>query len=226
MTVSITRSGGRGAPPDRERLEIEDDGAFTMWRSVRSPVVGRFAGRLPEATLSKVGQLAAAAAAAVVPAVKRIPGAAAETIEVDGATLRAGSTGGPDGPWGELQAALRPLLRELTSSPSAAVALEVGENRASARLAHRGDAPLVVDLSSLTVRSVVWRPGWEQGGEWSSDAADQRVETGPGWAHDLPFGHGLDVGPTDALHVFASLGLLDRETKVAALASVDPSPSG
>ena len=72
----------------------------------------------------------------------------------------------------------------------------------------------------------MWKPGWEQGGEWTSDAADQRVEASAGWSHDLPFGHSLDVGPGDALHVFARFGLLDGEANVAALASVDPSPSG
>ena len=225
MTVSITRSGGRTAPPDKERLEVGDDGSFTMWRSVRSPVVGRFAGMLPESDAARLRALAEAAAAAEVPPGKQLPGAPTETVVVDGASLRTGSSNEPGGPWGELIGALRPLLRSLVSQPRAAIALEVAEGGASARLAHRGDTPVGVDLTGLSVRTVVWRPGWENGGEWAADAPGPVVEAGPGWAHDLPFGHGLTIGNGDALHAFARFGLVDGGARIAALASLDPSPA-
>jgi hypothetical protein len=49
MMIHYARSGGFRPPRDREILTIEEDGAFTMWRSVGSAVhppspVGRFAG--------------------------------------------------------------------------------------------------------------------------------------------------------------------------------------
>jgi len=225
VTVSIVRSGGRTAPPDRERLEITGDGEFTMWRSVRSPVVGRFAGRLPEGEASRVQSLVAAAAATEIPGGKQMPGAATETVTVDGAVLRTGSTGGPDGPWGDLLKALRALLGELTGHPAAAVAIEVGDGGSSASLRHRGDSPVTVDLSDLTVRAVVWGPGWEQRGEWSSAASGERASAAPGWSFGLPFDHGLEIGSGDALHVFARFGLVDGEANVAALAGLDPPPS-
>jgi hypothetical protein len=225
LTVSIVRSGGRTAPPDRERLEIADDGTFTMWRSVRSPAVGRFAGRLDGPNAERMRGLAAAAAALDPPAGKQLPGAATETITVDGVSLRTGSSGGPDGPWGDLVGALRALLRELVTQPAAAIALEVANDGSSAKLVHRGEDEIDVDLSALTVRAVVWGPGWEQRGEWSSDeGGPARTTAGPGWSYDLPFGHGLTVNPGDALHAFARFGLFDGDAGVAAMASLDPAP--
>jgi hypothetical protein len=226
LTVSITRSGGRTPPPDRERLEIADDGTFTMWRSVRSPVVGRFGGGLDEGLSEQVRELAAAASAVEPPAEAQVPGAATETVTIDGVSFRTGSSNDPPGPWGGLVEALRSWLRELTNSPVAAVALEVAGDGSSAKLVHRGDDTIAVDLSSLSVRAVVWGPGWEQRGDWSAgpSTGDARVEAGPGWSYDLPFEHGLVIAPGDALHVFARFGLFDGDTAVAALASIDPSP--
>jgi hypothetical protein len=225
LTVSITRSGGRTPPPDRERLEVADDGTFTLWRSVRSPVVGRFGGRLDDGLSAQVSSLAAAAAAVEPPAGPQVPGAATETITVDGVSLRTGSSNDPPGPWGALVVVLRTWLRELTSSPVAAVGLDVAGDGSSAKLVHRGSEPIGLDLSGLSVRAVVWGPGWEQGGNWSTSVAgDAKVDAGPGWSYDLPFDHGLTVGAGDALHVFATFGLFDGDAAVAALASIDPSP--
>jgi hypothetical protein len=225
LTVSIARSGGRTPPPDREHLDIAADGTFSLWRSVRSPVVGAFAGRLDDDRSAHLRELAAAAAAAEPPAAKQMPGAATETITVGPASLRTGSSNDLPGPWGELVSVLRSWLVELTASPAAAIALDVAADGSSAKLVHRGDGTIPVDLSSLSVRAVVWGPGWEQRGQWSAESpAAGRVDAGPGWSHDLPFDHGLTIGPGDALHVFARFGLFDGDAAVAALAGIDPSP--
>ncbi len=51
MIVTYRRVGGMQPPPDRELLTIDDDGSFTLWRSVGWATypptpVGRFSGRL------------------------------------------------------------------------------------------------------------------------------------------------------------------------------------
>src|SRR2546429_9613990 len=52
MIVSYARIGGRVPPPDNEGLQVEDDGSFTMGRSI-APSVGRFAGKLSADELSR-----------------------------------------------------------------------------------------------------------------------------------------------------------------------------
>src|SRR5438270_6614307 len=148
-------------PPEREMLTVNDDGRFELWRS-NGPIVGRFAGAVPDATA--LAALVSAAAATPPPAVPSAlpPDAATEVVEVGdtSATVEAGE--GADGPWGELISACRRLLDQLRDEPVAAVALVV-ESPTGARLEHRGREPLPLELDNATVAANVWHDGRQAG---------------------------------------------------------------
>src|SRR3989454_9572587 len=100
MIVDYARMGGRVPPPDNEGLQVEDDGSFTMWRSI-APSVGRFAGKLSADALSRLKTEAEKAAAQG--DVSRPPtmDGSAERFQVEGATAAMGSDDYIEGPWGQ-----------------------------------------------------------------------------------------------------------------------------
>jgi len=211
MIVSYARIGGRVPPPDNEGLQVEDDGSFTMWRSI-APSVGRFAGKLSADELSRLKTEAEKAAAEG--DVSRPPtmDGSAERFQVEGATATMGSDDYIEGPWGELATHVRKLLGELVSMPQAAVGLEVGEDGRSARLVHLGDKPLAVDLSKLSIRAVLWGRGFRKLGDWSTPAKPGPVqaEASDSWNAPLPFDHGLKPGKNKVLHVYVTFAVSEN----------------
>jgi hypothetical protein len=203
--VTYVRAGGRTAPADRERLEVAADATFTMQRSVRSPSVGRFAGRLTsqEARLLDVAARAAAAAGPLTGT--RVPDAAGETATVDGVTATFGG-GTPSGPWGPLAEQLRRLLDDLVRAPEAAVALEVAPDGTKATLKRLGQGPLTVDLGKLSVSATLFGADGNAMGTWKSPPAPaaRPEQTDAGWTSALPFGHGLEMGAGRKLQVAAT----------------------
>ena len=198
MIVSYARIGGRVPPPDNEGLQVEDDGSFTMWRSI-APSVGRFAGKLSADELSRLKTEAEKAAAQG--DVSRPPtmDGSAERFQVEGATAT-------------LATHVRKLLGELVSMPQAAVGLEVGEDGRSARLVHLGDKPLAVDLSKLSIRAVLWGRGFRKLGDWSTPAKPGPVqaEASDSWNAPLPFDHGLKPGKNKVLHVYVTFAVSEN----------------
>jgi hypothetical protein len=206
--VTYVRAGGRTAPADRERLAVEADGRFTMQRSVRSPAVGRFAGRLRPVEAGALDAAARAAAAAGPLTATRVPDAAAETVTVDGVTATFGG-GTVSGPWGALAVELRRLLDDLVRAPVAAVALVVAPDGSTATLKRLGDEPLTVDLSKLSVTATVFGPDGNVAGTWKSSPAPAAgpVSTAAGWTSALPFDHGLAMGAGAKLQVSAAFAV-------------------
>jgi hypothetical protein len=193
-----------------ESLEIAGDGSFTLWRSVGNATsqpspVGAFSGRLGEAQLESVVAAAGEAAREGSRTWLVLPDSPVDHIAVDGAEATLGMRDPAEGAWAKLAALLRPLLDELTASPAAAIALELG---AGARLVQRGTDTLGLDLSQLTVEAVHWREGSAEG-EWSAPTVDGgQVSAGPGWTLDLPFAHGFDLRPGDRTAVAATFAIL------------------
>lgn len=211
MIVNYGRTGGRRPPPDREGLRIEDDGRFTMWRSI-SPAIGRFAGSLGAGELSKIKNEVQLAAAAGDLTREPARDGSVEGIDVAGARATLGSNDEAEGPWGVLIDHLRKLLDVLIDMPQAAVGLEVEPDGTSARLVHLGDRPLAIDLSNLAVRAVLWGRGYQKLGDWNSTddygegspAGPAQVEAAGSWSIPLPFDHGFRLGKNKVLHVYVT----------------------
>jgi len=200
-------------PQFRELLEIADDGTFTMWRSVSmaselpSPI-GRFAGHVAE--VEQMELVVAAKRAADEGSQTRVvtPDSPVDRFGADGAGATLGIHDRGEGAWEVLAGLVRPLLKKLTASPVAAIALQVDDG---ATLVHQGTEPLRLDLSRLAVRADHWR-GSDSAGRWTSPETDEGdVVASPGWQLSLPFEHGLDLRASDRLSVHVSFAAYDRD---------------
>jgi hypothetical protein len=220
MTIRYTRSGGRTPPRDREVLEIGDDGAFTLWRSVGSATdpptpVGSFAGKLEARDRTAITKLADAARQAGDLNIRPKPDSSTETISLDGATARLGALDQPEEPWGPLITRLRELLGELTSKPRAALALEVTPDGTAARLVQQGSDSLELDLTKLTVRAVLWKE-YDKRGDWhAKDVSNPgRITADPGWSLDLPFDHGFHIGSGEEVVAYVTCSAFDGDQAI------------
>lgn len=203
IKINYNRNGGFQEPPDWEQLEITADGNYKLWRSVSWTTypptpVGRFGGPLPgplQAALDKAAQPALAAGnLELLPP----PDAATETVALNDTTTAMLGTGTEvEGGWGPLLEQLREALGTLTAQPLAAVAVEIANDGRTARLVYRGTEPLFLNLTGLRVRATLWRAGMVAG-DWQSDpapanSANAKIQAGPGWAFDIPLGHGFEL---------------------------------
>jgi hypothetical protein len=227
VIATYSRTGGLGLPPEAESLAIDDDGSIDLRRTSGTPAVGRFGGRLEASEFANLAELAAAAAAAAGSVDAQMPpDSSLVTVGAGDAVARYGDGAPPAGPWAELGQALAGLLDTRLDEPIAAIELVLADGGRSARLEHRGTAAVAVDLSSLVVRAVLWRGYYELVAEWASESApgaDARMTADPGWSVDVPFDHGLELGPGRTLHASALFGLgIDEGPVVPVLASVAP----
>jgi hypothetical protein len=224
MLVKLARRGGRKPPRDNELLTVEDDGSFTLWRSVgwttQPPTpVGRFAGRLAGEEWERLrAEVAAAQQAGDLQMTPR-PDSSVDAIELaEGARGRLGNNDRPTGPWAALVATLRTLLVELTAYPQAALALEVKADGSGARLMRHGSQPLDVALDDLTVRAVQWREHAKTG-DWSAPRDNALVSrsqetTEDGWTFELPFDHGFAMEPGCEVVAYVNLAIYDNGRRV------------
>ncbi len=221
MFIHYQSRGGTVTPQDREQLEIDEHGAFTMWRSIvgNAPypmdAVGRFSGQLDPKTLADLKNEVAAAKGQG--DLKKAPprDAATATIEIDGAQASLGGTDEGEGAWGKLIAHLRTLQFELLRHPQAAIALELTQGGKGARLVHQGKEPLKIDLKDLSVRAVLWE-GYTKRGDWRatskpSASSDSAV---PGWSLDLPFGHDFQIGSGQTVKAYVTFAVYDGTARV------------
>ncbi len=223
MFIRFQSRGGTSAPQDREQLEIDDQGTFSMWRSIvgNAPypldAVGHFVGQLDSSALA--GLKSEVAAARSQGDLKKTPprDAATTTVEIDGAKASLGSSDVADGDWGSLLAHLRSLEFELLRYPEAAIALELVNGGSAARLVYHGKVPIKVDLHNMVVRAVLWE-GFTKRGDWR--AANKPGESpiadlaNSGWSVDLPFDHNFKVGPGQAIKAYVTFAIYDGDTRV------------
>lgn len=176
-----------------EMVVIHHDGSLTMWRSVstatpRPSPVGWFAGRLDREDMAALSEALQEVRHSGQTSRTVTPGSAVDAVEVDGAGLILGARDEADGGWSHLLSLIRTQLDDFTSSPTAAVALEVHDGTPT--LVQMGDDSLQVDLSGLEVTATQWRHG-ESTGRWSAQPGDGEVTAGPGWQLALPADHGF-----------------------------------
>jgi len=214
------RRGGHGVPPDSESLSVDDDGTFHLWRSVGAPAAGRFEGVVDRAVRDALAAAAYAAAAAGDFTIPDMPGAPTETVIV--ADRRADVSGGVEvsGAWGGVIGQLRDLAEELVTMPAAALGIRVMAGGRSCRLDHLGSDPVTIDTASLRLDAHLWRGWFEPAGSWSAPVpvldGGQHLEIGPGWSAELPFDHGLDLGPGMTLHAAVDVRITVAGNPIAA----------
>src|SRR5215210_4848123 len=122
MSISYSRTGGWKPPRDRELIEIQDTGEFTMWRSIGwatdpPTAIGRFAGEIAEALNARLHGEAAAAAKAGDFKKTLAPDTPIETIKIGEAQATIGANDDVEGPWADVVQRLRKLLHDLTKHP-------------------------------------------------------------------------------------------------------------
>ena len=225
MMVGFSRIGGRVPPPDNEGLQIDDDGSFTMWRSI-APAIGRFAGSLEPSEFNRVKEEAAKVAAAGDFSKPPSRDGSVDSIDVDGAHASLGSNDYAEGDWGVLITHLRRLLDELIRMPRAAVGIELAPDGRSARLVHLGQKPIAVDLSRLSVRAVLWGRGYRKLGDWTSrsgqESGPSQVQASDFWSFDLPFEHGLTMAKDRVIHVYARFAVTENGQRADVSAQYTP----
>ena len=224
--VAFSRISG-SPPPARELLSIRPDGSWSAWRSV-GRAAGRFAGPGGPGTQgARIVELAEPAAGAEAPDLGDQPmDTTIDRVEVDGRSVAVGYRAEPDGPWGELLAACRGLLKDAIDHPVAAIALViVGPD--ALRLEHRGTEPLRVDLTGLRGEGTVWTDAGEyltrglprvaEGGPGGA------VEASPGWSADIVL-EGLDPSKPGNLVVTMTLAVEDEGERVPVALSAGRAP--
>ena len=214
MMIRYARSGGFRPPRDREILTIEKDGAFTMWRSIGSAVyppspVGRFAGQLEPRTQESLTKAVQAVAHEGDIDIVPKPGSAIVNIETDQVHARMGIHDEPGNSWGALAELLQGLLKNLTSCPVAAMDVAVSDDGKKAHLAHLGQQPLLLDLSELIVRAVLWEDH-KKLGDWSTSgtaAGEDQISAAINWKLELPFDHGFDPSGEQNVVVYVTFAI-------------------
>ena len=223
-TPALLRFERRGGlpPRDDEALLVAADGSFTARLTIGGPAIGSFAGTLGKAAL---GRLTAAIDAlgpiedATIPTPRH---GATETVEVVGRTIRLGSNEVPPKPWRSLVNRVRKMLEdEVVDGPHAAVRLTVTPE--AARLEHRGDSPLDINLGSVAVRVIHLADDGLVLGRWAGRLFEQVsngealvdrtdwASAGPGWATQLPFDHAIVLEHGEWLQVWVGLQIRDSD---------------
>jgi hypothetical protein len=220
--ITYRVDGGRRPSPAHERLVVEADGTFTMWRSLATLTTpaspgGRFGGRLTDGVAGRLRDAAAAATAAGDLDAGATPDGAVQQVSLDGATGRAGMHAEVGGPWGDLLGGLQEQLSALAGQPVAAVAVSVEADASAARLRLLGSEPLRLDLGNADVRVVLWHQGTKTGDWRSAPLGAGTVEAESGWSYELPFDHGLERRGEDHLDVYVSLQAADGDRIVPVL---------
>jgi hypothetical protein len=211
--LSYRREGG-WPPPDHELLEIQDDGSFTLWRTIgrasQPPApIGGFKGTLTEGERSDLQGLLNRIHQAADIRMPFPPDSAVETIMAAGRTALLPHTGMPGEPWAGLVALARTLLVQLTDRPRAALGLRLTDAGKRVDLVLLGDRSLLVDLSRVSVRAILWS-GYEQLGTWESgqlQLGPGPAQLQPGWSRELPFSHGLNETSTAQIRAYVDLRL-------------------
>ncbi len=211
------------SPPLREMLDVDENGSWTVWRSV-GVAVGRFAGSGEAASGAgkRIIDLAAAAEGSQEPSSKDVGAdATVDSIDIGDRSVAVPYRHSPDGPWGALFAACRIVLDEALDHPKAAIALVVAAPD-RVRLEHRGEEPLPIELGSAQVEATVWADGvFVAAGTGRIEAG--HVDAGPGWSLEVPL-EGIDPAAKGEAVTFVSFVANDGGVYIPVVLSAGRAP--
>lgn len=206
MTLALRRETNLEPDIFVEHLEVDDDGAASLWRSAGWATdpptpVGRFGG-----TLSVPAFEAPTDDLDLVPQ----PGSPLDIVTLGSVTAVLGRHQEPDGPWAPVVEVARRLLVEVTTSPVAGLDLRAGDD--GLRLVHVGGGPVAVDGGGAYARAERVDENESVLGEWQVELSDLPTEVGPGWSAAVELPPAAISGP-GRLRGFAFLGLNDGGTR-------------
>ncbi len=209
--VSYLRSGlGRSAVAEHEWFEA-DGSTFRASRQVAQGAVGRFAGELTADELNSLEEALHACEAAE-PAEPPLPapGATMVTIDIGGTSVQFGDGDPPSGPWARLADVCERLVDAVLDRPAAAIGIVVDDD--GARLEHRGDDELDIDLSDASFVAVAWQGWYEEAGRLEGRFEGDSAVVGPGWSIDVPVDLTQLAGDDLTVHVIVTFTIgADRE---------------
>lgn len=222
MSYRYRVSGGRIPPRDNEKIEIDAQGRFSMWRSVGAAsfppsAIGRFSGKIGAEDFEVIQKRVAAADSVGSRSITPPPDASIVRIDTGKTQASFGLNEEPEGPWGDLDALFAELLYSLTEHPVAALMVEVSQHGNYAKLVHLGTEPLKLNLASLNIRAVLWQ-GYKKHGDWSVAAGNEgdlsEVIAEPGWSMELPFAHGFAEKEGMQVVAYVTLKVYDGDTVI------------
>jgi hypothetical protein len=201
---------------DDERLEVDADGGWQLWRTMGGEFAGGFAGRL---SADRRRRLAAARERAEAASRNR-PTRALRDASREAVTLAGRTIAVPDDDR-DLAEDLRPLVRllrrwtdTLASADSGTAGLELRLADGGARLVRHGNAPLRLWPATIRVEaygrdadSVIRDRASSGPGETSTTRSGEPLTTGRGWSLDLALPRAVDVPEGGRLEVWAWLDL-------------------
>lgn len=191
--ASYHRSGGR-PPADDERLEIDEDGGWRLWRTMGGAAVGSYAGRLPADGRRRLAEAIASAsdAGAGRGRGRPAPDGATEAVQAGDARLDIESGSPVAGGWQGVVRLLRRWTESLATAGNADAGLAlvlVGDGQ---RLVRHGQGPLRIWPATLHVErygrdadSVVRERAVQGVGADGEGPVGEPITTGDGWALDL-----------------------------------------
>jgi hypothetical protein len=212
VIAAYSRTGGR-PPEDDEHLEIDDDGAWRLRRTMGGPRIGTFAGRLADDARAELGAALAGTAADAGPVPERTPPDAARERVVAGKTS-IGLAAGRDvaGAWGPLVELLRGWSDDLASADDAEAALELRLDDDGPLVTRLGagdlrawPASLHVDLYARDADGLVTGHAAAGPGVEPETSRGEAVVTGPGWTMAAPLPRVVDAPEGGTLQAWAWL---------------------
>jgi len=213
VIAAYQRTGGR-PPVDDERLEIDADGTWRLWRTMGGARVGAFAGRLSadqRRRLAAALESTAASQGAALPA-RSGRDAAHERFSAGRRTLRI-VAGQPVGSgWKALARLLWRWTDSLASVRGAEAALELELAPSGPVLVRRGSAELRtwpatlhVDVYARASSGVIVDRASRGPGSVSDAASGEALTTGSGWSLPLVLPRAIDAPAGGQLEVWAWL---------------------
>lgn len=234
-SASYLRAGGM-PPADDERLEIDDDGAWRLWRTMGGALVGGFAGTLSAdrrrrlaAAITSVedGRGSMPSQGPARPGRPR-PDSAHEAITVGEARLDIGAGGDPDPVWAPIVRLLRRWTEGLAAPDGADAALQLQLSATGPVIVRHGDgrlrvwpATLRVDVYARDRDGIVVDRASRGPGPDDVAPRGEETTTGPDWTLPVELPKPIDPPADGTLEcwVFLDIDGPDGPTRVRLVAS-------
>jgi hypothetical protein len=203
--IRYARTGGR-PPSDDERLEVDADGTWRLWRTMGGSRVGAFAGRLDPGRRRRLGAALESIRQGARSQEPRVPDSASESFHAGSLSLHVASGDAVSGEWARLVRLIRRWSSSFTTEPEAALELIPGsggpDGAEPPRLERLGSGELRVYPDTLHVEAfargadeVITDRVVAGEGRAGSNRRGDGEPTDAGWSLPLELSRRLDAPP-------------------------------